>query len=287
VAGPGEFRTAGWADRWAAGGARALAALALSVAALWAAPARAGQTCEERPLAVHEVQRAMALAERTAQALEASGARVVVLARAGQDLSRHGLRYSHLGFAYRDEAAAPEGGTRPVWRVLHKLNHCGTARGDVYRQGLGEFFLDRLHRHEAGLAVLAPEAQQALAPLLRDNARSTRWHEPRYSMLAYPWAQRYQQSNQWAIETLAGALEPQAATRRQAQAWLQLRGYEPTALRVNAFTRLGARVGSAHIAFDDHPDAQRYADRIDTVTVDSVFLWLERSGLAQPVLHLR
>ena len=44
----------------------------------------------------------MALALATERALDASGADVVVLARAGQDLSAYGLRYSHLGFAYRD-----------------------------------------------------------------------------------------------------------------------------------------------------------------------------------------
>ena len=52
-------------------------------------------------------------------------------------------------------------------------------------------------------------------------------------------------------------------------------------------TRLGARVGSAHIAFDDHPSSQRFADRIDTVTVDSVFAWLERAGLAGGVQIVR
>ena len=52
-------------------------------------------------------------------------------------------------------------------------------------------------------------------------------------------------------------------------------------------TRLGARVSAANVAFDDHPSAKRYSDRIETVTVDSVFDWLERSGLSAPmqVLH--
>ncbi len=40
---------------------------------------------------------------------------------------------------------------------------------------------------------------------------------------------------------------------------------------------------SANIAFDDHPNDKRFADRIETVTVDSVFDWLQRSGLGQPV----
>ena len=33
---------------------------------------------------------------------------------------------------------------------------------------------------------------------------------------------------------------------------------------------------AANVAFDDHPDDKRFSDRIETVTVDSVFAWLQR-----------
>jgi len=36
----------------------------------------------------------------------------------------------------------------------------------------------------------------------------------------------------------------------------------------------------ANVAFDDHPDEKRYSDRIETVTVDSVFAWLKRANLS-------
>jgi hypothetical protein len=253
-----------------------IAAALLGAAFALAAPAQAGRPCDTGAPPVAAVTQGMALAAATARALDATGEQVVVLARAGQDLSRYGLRWSHLGFAYRsgDTPGAP-------WRVLPKLNHCGTAEGALYRHGLGEFFLDNPHRYEAAFVALASEAQVRLLPLLRDNAAAARWHEPRYNMVAYPWAQRYQQSNQWVLETLVGAMEPAAATRERAQAWLQFRSYEPTVLRLGAFTRLGARAGMAHVAFDDHPNDKRFSDRIETVTVDSVFAWLPRAGLAQ------
>ena len=272
--------------------------------ALTAAPAQAGRTCEATPQSPAEVVRGMALALRTAQALDASGAQVLLLARAGADLSAYGLRWSHMGFVYRETApdAATTGaaGTSavpaPVWRVVHKLNHCGSAEAALYRQGLGEFFLDRPVRYEAAFMALAPELQARLLPLLRDNDRLTQLDEPRYSMLAYPWSTRYQQSNQWLTETLAlAALEPgpladnAAATatglgqtlvgRPQAQAWLQDRGYAPSVLHIGAMQRLGARLSAANIAFDDHPDDKRWSDRIETTTVDSVFTWVRRAGL--------
>lgn len=250
------------------------------------AAAHAGRTCETKAPRAQAVERAMALAEHTAQRLDASGALVVVLARVGQDLSRHGLRWSHLGFAYRESPTVDP--PRPaVWRVVHKLNQCGTANSALYRQGLGEFFLDDLHDFEAGMVILTPEVQERLLAALRDNAIVSRLDTPAYSMLAYPWAVRYQQSNQWAIETLAMTQDASASTRERAQAWLRLRGYEPTTLRLSALTRLGARATQAHIAFDDHPNHKRFSDRIETVTVDSVFAWLERSGLGAPVQVVR
>ncbi len=260
------------------------AALAITLAtalASAAGAAQAGRSCEQKAPEAVNVQRAMTLAQHTAAALDASGAQVVVLARAGQDLSKYGLAWSHLGLAYKDGAR---------WRVVHKLNACGSARSDIYRQGLGEFFLDDLFDYKAGVVVPDPALQARLLPVLRDNAQAVRLHTPAYSMVAYPWAQRYQQSNQWAIETLAMAQSPEAGgsfTRERAQAWLKFSGYEPTTLRLNAFTRLGARATAANVAFDDHPNEKRFSDRIETVTVDSVFAWLNRSGLGGPVQVIR
>ena len=246
--------------------------------------AHAGRSCETKLPDMRSVQRGLELAARTAQALDDSGADVVVLARAGQDLSLYGLRWSHFGLAYREAAGSGEGS---VWRVVHKLNQCGSASADVYRQGLAEFFLDDPFEYRAAYAVLALEAQERLRPLLRDNARAALLHTEAYSMVAYPWAQTYQQSNQWALETLALALEPAATSRERAQAWLQFKGYVPTTLTLGTFTRLGARLTAANVAFDDHPNEKRFSDRIETVTVDSVFTWLRRTGLTLAVHELR
>ena len=140
-----------------------------AVAAAFAlATAHAGRPCDERPPTVHAVTQGLALGERTARALDASGAEVVLLARAGQDLSPYRLRWSHLAFAYR--VKPPEGDAPGTWRVVHKLNHCGSDRAGLYRQGLGDFFLDSPHRFEAAYAVLRPDVAQRLRPVLAPMA---------------------------------------------------------------------------------------------------------------------
>jgi hypothetical protein len=135
--------------------------------------------------------------------------------------------------------------------------------------------------------VPTPEVQARLLPTLKDNGRLAQLNTPAYSMVAYPWAQTYQQSNQWALETLAMTQDPAAVNRERAQAWLKLQGYVPTTLRISALKRLGGRLSTANIAFDDHPNEKRFSDRIETVTVDSVYAWLNRSGLGGPINVIR
>lgn len=258
---------------------KVFAPLLLAAVFLGTAPAaHAGRSCEARKTTPQTVERGMTLAEKTLASLNASGDKVVVLARAGQDLGKYGVRYSHLGLAYQ----VPDGQGGMTWRVVHKLNTCGTGESAVYRQGLGEFFLDDLWRYEAAWVAPAPEVQARLLVLLQDPVRVTAMHHKPYSIVSYAWGRKYQQSNQWAIETVAAAMEPGVTTREKAQAWLQFKSYEPTTLKLGPLTRLGGRITAANVAFDDHPNDKRFSDRIETVTVDSVFDWLQRAQMTVP-----
>ena len=272
--------------RLARGLARALCIATLATT-LSAGPALAGQNCEPRRPTVDAMRRDLALAASVAGQLDEmarrDGTRVLLLARAGQNLAQYGLRYSHLGIAYRDDAALDG---RGAWRVVHKLNQCGSSQSALYRQGLAEFFGDGLYAHEAGVVVLKAELAARVLPQLKDDALLATLHEPRYNMLAYPWDGPYQQSNQWAIETLAMLADPAVISRATARDWLRARDYRPTTLQISPMTRLGARLTSAHIAFDDHPFGRRMAGQIDTVTVDSVFAWMGRTGLGNAPLRL-
>ena len=249
----------------------------------WGGSAHAGRSCESKPLTTETMNKGLNLAVKAAKALDAeykkNGTQVVLLAREGQDLSKYELKYSHYGWAYR----TPEG----AWRVAHKLNECGTAGGHVYRQGLGEFFLDDMWSYTAGVQVPTPAVQKALWSFLTQPSVLRLQNEP-YSMVSYAWGQKYQQSNQWATETLAAAMNPAGIQNRaQAQSWLQAQGYEPSSLIIRAFSRLGGRMTAANIAFDDHPNDKRYASRIETVTVDSVTRWLQRTQMAAAVQEIR
>ncbi|MCC2957457.1 DUF2145 domain-containing protein [Massilia sp. IC2-477] len=243
---------------------RPLLAAALLGALAATVPAHAGQPCEERPLAPHEVVLSMDLAQRTVQALEASGAQVALVSRAGQDLSKYRLRYSHMGIVVRDHPAGR-------WIVVHELNDCGSASSALYNEGMGNFFLTDLYRFEAQLVIPGPEMGAKLAKLVATRT-PVRLHEPNYNMLSYVYSTRYQNSNQWVLENLAAAFAPagQVETRLEAQKWLRSIGFQPPTVEVPAAVRLGARMFRANVAFDDHPFERRMAGQIDTVTTDAV-----------------
>jgi hypothetical protein len=253
----------------AAAPATVLAALLATVLATTAVPAHAGQVCRDEPLSATEVVKSMELAKKTYEALEASGARVALVARAGQDLSKYRQTYSHIGIVLRDHPAGR-------WTVVHELNACGTSGSDLYNEGIGNFFLTDLYRYEARILVPGPELQARLVQVMAGRA-PRRLHEPRYNMLSYVYSTRYQNSNQWVLELLAsaGAAPGQVETRLEAQAWLKAQRYDPATVEIPAAVRLGARMFRANVAFDDHPFDRRMAGHIDTVNADALLRFVQ------------
>ena len=248
----------------------ALRLLAFAVSALAATLSWGGQACTEFKPTPDTVRKALTLAHKVRGALEQNGAEVALVARVGQDLAKYKLRYSHLGFAWRDH---PNG----RWTLMHLLNQCGTTDSGIFAEGLGNFFLDDMVAFEALVFVPGKDPQQQLARALASE-RPIALHGLPYNMLAYAFSTRYQNSNQWVLEVFAAASARDApvATRQQAQAWLKLAGFEPITVEIDALTRLGGRMFRANIAFDDHPFDRRMAGQIDTVTVESVIRFLER-----------
>lgn len=257
-------------------------ALLLGLAlALAAPPVLAGAACSDKPPSADSVRKGLQLALQTFQALDASGARLALIGRVGSDLSKHNLRYSHMGMVWRDH---PKG----RWTVVHMLNECGTATSALYDEGLGNFFNDDPFAYETIIAIPSADNQDRLIKAL-GTALPASLFQPQYNMLAYPWATKYQNSNQWLVEVLAAAWSPPGSVfnRQQAQGWLKQAGYQPTLLRIGAMERLGGRMFRANIAFDDHPNELRFSSQIYTVTVESVIEFVRRHDPATRVTVLK
>jgi hypothetical protein len=241
-----------------------------AIAAALSTPAHPGAACSDVPPTPESVRKGLQLALKTFQALDQSGEKLALIGRVGSDLSKYKLRYSHMAFVWRDH---PKG----RWTVVHMLNQCGTASSGLYDEGLGNFFNDDPFAYETLLVFPSAENQERIIRALGTALPASLFH-PGYNMLAYPWATKYQNSNQWVLEVAGAALAPEGSVfnRAQAQSWLKQSGYQPTLLKLGTFERLGGRMFRANIAFDDHPNELRFSDQIYTVTVESIADFVRR-----------
>lgn len=245
---------------------------AAALAALVAAPAWAGSDCSEKPLTVEAFSNASVMAVKLRDVLNDSGAKVAIVGRVGSDISDQGLRYTHAGFVQRDH---PKG----RWVFVHLLNSCGSNSSGIYDEGLINFFIDDPFSYDAVIAVPTPQLQDSLDSVLK-GPTVTALHNPSYSMIAYPFAAKYQNSNQWLLEVLAAAqmgAEP-LLSRDKAQAFHKSKGYNGDRVSISAFRRLGAGLFRANVQFDDHPDSDARKGKYMVVTVRSVIRYLERTG---------
>lgn len=201
---------------------------------------------------------------------------VILIARSGQDLSRFNLQYSHVGFAVRQQN---------TWEVIHLLNQCSSNSSDLYKEGLVNFFGDA--QTKALIVIPSLSLQQALKKQLLETAQSAqRLHNPHYSLVAYPFATDYQNSNQWVLEVIAlGLMSPEASVERAAvQNWLKTHQYQPSVLYMKIHERLAAKFILANAQVSDHPMKERLGGSYSVVTVDSIVKFLEAQDQVQQIL---
>lgn len=247
---------------------RRLAAAALLAAAGLAqagAPASSLPRGCDRAIDVTATQqdRLLRFAAVVREALAGSGAEVALIARAGTDLSRFGLRYSHAGVALADGLDMP-------WAVRQLYYACAEGQPRLFDQGLAGFVSgsDDASVGYVRLLLLPPEAAAPLAAAARDKALALGLLNARYSANAYPFSTRYQNCNQWVAELLAAAIAG-LATRDDAQAWLQREGYAPAPVHASPWLMLAGRF-VPWLHFDDHPAAQLDAGAVQTSLPDSL-----------------
>ena len=249
------------------------AALVLVVALACASPvAHAGADCTAQPLEPDEVARAAATALTIRAALDASDAPLALVARAGTDLSKHGLHYSHVGIAVREHRDG-------AWTVVHLLNHCGSDQSHLHAEGLVNFFADRLVNQDVRVVWLEPVRATRLRRLIIDGSLH-RLHEPRYNLIARTGSRRWQNSTSWILEMLAAAdADTPAPTRREAAEHIKATAFQPDIVHVPYSQRVLGGLFGSNVAFTDHPIATRLSGDYPVVTVRAIVRWLEARRL--------
>lgn len=233
--------------------------------------ATAGRNCEETQADASKTQKGIRFATQVRDSLELSGANLVLIGRIGSDQSKRGVRYTHVGYLFRDH---PSG----AWTVVHELNNCGSGNSDLFDEGLANFFMDDPFDYEAKIVIPSASMQEKLAKVLLGPLKRT-MHEPSYSSIANPWSTKHQNSNGWALEILAAAAAGtgEIRNRADAQRWLKDNGFRPAQIRIGAGERAGARLFTPNIRFGDHPDSAWQTQTYEVITGDAAIEFFRKT----------
>ena len=210
--------------------------------------------------------------------LERSGARVALVSRAGLDLSRFGLLYSHAGIALKDNPGSP-------WAVRQLYYACDESRPRLFDQGMAGFALGAEAPGNGHMSLVFPPDEDGarLERAALDKPLALSLLAGSYSANAYAYGTRYQNCNQWVIELLAsawGGMSGGGGAREQAQAWLRGQGYAAGPVKVPSRAMMfgGQFVPLVHV--NDHPLEDIYALALQVSVPASIEAFVQRRAPA-------
>lgn len=230
--------------------------------------------------------RVLRFADAVKKELERAGSTAALISRAGLDLSRFGLMYSHTGIALKDNPAGP-------WAVRQLYYACDESRPRLFDQGAAGFALgsETPARGHMSLVFLPEQDSALLARTALDKPLALALLAGKYSVNAYAFDTRYQNCNQWVAELLASAwgrfdsqAHAQGHARHHAQAWLRAQGYQAGPLRIPSHWMMFAGQFVPLVHVDDHPldDIHALALQVSTPAAIEAFV-RRRAPAAQRV----
>ena len=257
----------------------AVAALALSACGgAWAGL----PTFCERPQAITaaDQDRVLRFAGAVKAELERSGQQVALIARAGVDLSRFGLLYSHAGIALKDNPGGP-------WAVRQLYYACEESRPRLFDQGVAGFALGADAPARGHVALLFPPEEKAapLAQAALDKPLALSLLAGEYSANAYAFGTRYQNCNQWVAELIASAWGHPAGqagarddVRNAAQDWLRAQGYTAGPVRIPSRLLMFAGQFVPLVHLNDHPIVDVHALALRVSVPDAIEEFVRREA---------
>jgi len=236
-------------------------------------------------LSTADQDRLLRFAAVVREELGRSSAPVALIGRAGLNLARWGVRYSHAGLALSGHPEAP-------WTVRQLYYACGEGRPRVFDQGVAGFVFgtNDAERGFVSLLFIDGEAGERLQAQALDREQALRVLHPRYSANAHPFSTQFQNCNQWVAELMAlawGSLDPLEPPREAAQRWLQASGFQPQA--VSAGSRAWLWVARAFVPwmhFSDHPKTDWAQAQVRTTLPADVAAWVQQRQPEAPRVEL-
>lgn len=255
---------------------RALPALILAAAVGLAAAPAAAQDSSAQAVADHFTPKEAALfSKQIERDLAAHGAEVAMVFRTGRPRSQlpQGISYTHGAFWVHRTIATEDGRQLSGYAVYNLYAGDGHAwpkdRSRLVQDYPFEFtrgsFVD-----DVAVIVPSPEMQRRILAVI-DSPTYEHLHNPAYSLVANPWAGRYQNCTDFMLDVVAAAAwetDDPARIRADLKAH-----YEPTIVKASALMRLFGPIADSRLKTDDQKGPIR------TATYESLAAFMSRNNL--------
>jgi len=257
---------------------RASAAL-LAVALVSAAPPpAAAQDSSARAVAPHFTpEQAAAFSKQVERDLASKRARVAMVFRAGRmrDKLPEGIAYTHGAFwVYRD-IQTTDGKSLKGYAVYNLYAGDGENWSKIESRLVQDFPLDFTRGstvNDMAVIVPSPEMQRRILAVI-DSPTYAKVHNPEYSLVANPWARKYQNCNNFMLNVIAAAVwETDDPSRITANLKAH---YKPTVVKANGLVRFFGPIADQRLRTDDQ------GSTIRTATYESMAAFMAETNLLQ------
>lgn len=225
----------------------------------------------------HPITMIAAQAKAAERAIAAEGATVAIVGRIGRDPAAMpaGMRFTHVGFwVYSAITPADDPKGPPLMGYAAYNLYQEDKEPDRSRlvQDFPVDFMLPAYDLSVGLIIPKPEVQEALQRVILSPAYA-RLHNPRYSVIANPAVDRYQNCTAFVLDVLfAGLYETE--DKRQIKANIAAY-FRPQAVAVSGGKRLLASLFVREVATADH------GPEIRTATFETIAAFMRDRGLSE------
>jgi hypothetical protein len=229
-----------------------------------------------------EIEQITAFGKQLEQELAARGARVALVSRIGRAKGElpEGIRYTHVGYAVYSQITTDDGRQLPgyvFYNLYQGVEH--PDRSYLASDFPAEFFA-AVYELRAGVIIPKPKLQQRLFKLFTDGSYE-KLHNPKYSVLANPYNQHFQNCTEYVLDILHAALyqtTDMAVIKANTREW-----YRAQPIKISPLKLMFASISMPDVSLRDQPEGSLPI----TSSFGSIATYMEQNQLSDEIFEIQ
>jgi hypothetical protein len=262
---------------------RRLTAAVLAAALAFAAVPAAAQDSSARSVAAHfTAQEAAGFSKQIERDLATRGARVAMVFRTGRprDQLPEGISYTHGAFWVYRTIKTADGRELSGYAVYNLYAGDGKAWPTTQSRLVQDYPFDFTRGSQVddvAVIIPSPEMQRRILAVI-DSPTYEKVHLPAYSLVANPWARKYQNCNNFMLDVVGAAIWQ---TDDPARITADLKAhFQPAVVKAGPLLRIFGPIADGRLRHDDQTGPIR------TATYESISAFMQKDGLLQETYSL-